>query len=83
MAKLTINSKPFCVDTFYQGTYTTDISEDENEYRQGDFEFVIRHAQSDAEAAEVTIEWTEDVPSNQDFAEEEILNKFYTQMGIE
>jgi hypothetical protein len=83
MGRAVINQHPWCVDTFFEGTYTTDISEDENEYRQGDFEFVLRYSKfTDGDLIEVSIEWKEEEPPNLEAAEEEIEQKFLSQNGL-
>lgn len=83
MGKVKVENKPFSKTFYYSGVYTTDASDDLDEYRQGNFEFTVLHTVDHASGTFNTeVEWVEE-PSNVDLAVEQVMNSFYAAIGIE
>jgi hypothetical protein len=84
MGKIKVESKPFSTIQNYSGTYTTDVSDDLDEYRQGTFEFTVAHTtEHDTGFYETEVIWLDEQPANIELANEYVKNLFYAAIGIE
>ena len=79
MAKLKITRKPFQRVESYEGKYSTDVSDTDDEAMIRDFDFTIE-VTSDLEAHSVEISdiiWIDEEPPAKDVAEDEIRENFF------
>lgn len=79
MAKLKITRKPFQRVESYEGKYSTDVSDTDDEAMIRDFDFTIE-VTSDLEAHLVEISdiiWIDEEPPAKDVAEDEIRENFF------
>jgi hypothetical protein len=79
MAKLKITRKPFLRVESYNGKYTTDVSDTDDEAMIRDFDFTVE-VESDLESHTVeilAITWPDDEPPAKDVAEDEIRENFF------
>jgi Zn-dependent M16 (insulinase) family peptidase len=79
MGQLKINKKCLLKIEMYNGTFTTDISETDDEAQIRDFDFIVE-VQTDYESKTTSIksiEWTDDEPPLIDVAEDYITENFF------
>ena len=79
MSRIKIEKKPYSRTEFFSGTYTTDVSETDDEAQIRDYDFTIQVI-SDLENDTLDIEeivWLDDEPPAKDVAEDEIRENFF------
>lgn len=79
MARLHITKKPFSRTEFYDGKYTTDVSDTDDEAQIRDFDFTVEVTTNlEDQMVEITgITWVDDEPPALDVAEDEIRQNFF------
>jgi len=82
MSSITINKKPFSKTEYYDGKYTTDMSDTDDEAHIRQFDFTLELASDlDNDMVEVIgITWIDEEPPAKDIAEERIKENFYDQI---
>lgn len=69
--KIHIETEPFAIDYWYDGSATIDVGDD-LEYKEKDYDFTIHSSENSQ-----TITWTDEIPENHEKIEKQILEQFY------
>ena len=69
--KIHIETEPFAIDYWYDGSITIDVG-DKLEYKEENYEFSIHETDSGYKK----ITWVEDIPANNEEIELQILKQF-------
>jgi hypothetical protein len=79
MAKMKITRKPFLRVESYEGKYTTDVSDTDDEAMIREFEFIVEVITNlEEQNTEISgITWVDEEPPALDVAEDEIRENFF------
>jgi hypothetical protein len=77
MSKIQISASPYNLTAYYDGKYTCDCSQWEDEYQEDTYEFTLVF--DTATSTVVEIVWQDRTPKNAEEIQSRITREFYTK----